>query len=158
MVVGVGQLFDNAYFLFISYYPLGIDDVPQVCDLYAEELTFEGLSLGTACSQLLEHGLQPHKDGWQDLLRWWLYHWGIWCTNWGWGPWKSFPLTAERLQGHWSVWKPFCHTRSILVVLLWMWSAVCSPCPSWPASVQTSGQVRRTIGPLQTIKGLINAG
>ena len=35
-----GPLFDNAYFLFIGTYTLGRDDVPKVCDLSAEELTF----------------------------------------------------------------------------------------------------------------------
>ena len=37
---GVGSPFDNTYFLFVSHYTLGRDDVPQVCDLSAEELTF----------------------------------------------------------------------------------------------------------------------
>ena len=56
-VVGGGPLFDNAYFL----YTLGRDDVPQVCDLPTEDLTFWGFEFRSGQFQLLEHGLQPHK-------------------------------------------------------------------------------------------------
>ena len=37
---GVGSLFDDIYFLSISHYTLGRDDVLLVWDLSVEELTF----------------------------------------------------------------------------------------------------------------------
>ena len=62
---GGGPLFDNAYCLFIGNYTLGGDDVPQVCDLSAEQLTFWGFEFKSCLCQLLEHGLQPNKMvGW----------------------------------------------------------------------------------------------
>ena len=42
MVVGLDPYFDDIYFLSIGYYTLGGDDMPQVCDLSVEELTFQG--------------------------------------------------------------------------------------------------------------------
>ena len=139
-----GPLFDNTYFLFIGHYTLGRDDMPQVCDLSVEELTFWGFIVWPVPAS----GRWPPDswDGWLDLLRRWLYCWGIWCTNWGWGPWGRSSITAERWQGCWLVWKTFCYTHGIPMALLWMMSVICSPCPSQPASTQTSGQVMKTIG------------
>ena len=53
------------YFLFISHYSLGGDDVSQVCDLLAEYLTCRGLKFQPGLFQFLENGLQPHQmAGW----------------------------------------------------------------------------------------------
>ena len=86
------------------------------------------------------------QDGWLDLLRRWLYHWGILFTSWDWGPQGRSESTTAMWQGCWSVQKAFCCIHRNPMALLWMQSVVCSPHPSWPASTQTSGQVRRTTG------------
>ena len=62
--------FDHAYFLFVGYYTLGRNSVPQLCDLSAEELTFWGFEFKFGLFQLLEHSLQSHKMAdwifWED--------------------------------------------------------------------------------------------
>ena len=51
------------------------------------------------------------QDGWPDLSKRLLYHLVRWYTSWGWGPWGRFPLTTERQQGQWSIWKAFYLTH-----------------------------------------------
>ena len=57
---GGGRPFSySIYFAFISHYSLGRGNVPQLCDLPVEKLTFGRLKFQPGLFQFLEHWLQP---------------------------------------------------------------------------------------------------
>ena len=57
---GWDRPFSNSiYFALIAYYSLGRDNVPQICDLPAEQLVFGRFKFQPGLFDFLENSLQP---------------------------------------------------------------------------------------------------
>ena len=110
MVVGVGHLLITLIFSSLVDYPLGRDNVSQVCDLSAEELALWGFEFKSGL--FLEHGSSIMRWHGLQLLTRWLYHWGIWCTNWGWGS------PRQVFINHWKVAGALVSPKGILSPLI----------------------------------------
>ena len=136
---------DGFYFTFISGYSLGRNDMPQVGNLLSEQLTFIWVWALTQPVPVSGMWHPVSQGGLLDFLKRWQHHLNRWCTSWGLNPPGTSPLTAERLQGCCLIQRAFDHILRNPMALWWTQSVACSPHPSWPASSQTSGQVRRTI-------------